>query len=131
MDFKKAKKIRTFNKVRDMLASCNPDAILSGRYYVAVNDGRILGCVGLERISWYLTEIKHLFVREEFRGTGVGRFLVDNATEKVKTPLICCTITEGNDASMRLFSNLGFTIERRFVNTNTGNSVSLLIRPGE
>ena len=127
LEFKRVKENR-FPEVESLLCAYNPDAVIQGRYYMAVEDSAIKGIVGLLWRSWYLTELRHLLVKPEFRGMGIGSFLVEGALKKVKTPLACCTVRVGNEESLRLFEREGFVATRRFVNTETGNTVCLLMR---
>ena len=115
----------------ELLFAYNPNAIVQGRYYLAVADGVIAGIVGLLQRSWYLSEIRHLFVRPELRRKGLGTLLVKKVLEEVKTPLTCCTVRENNEASLALFRSAGFASERRFVNPETGHTVFLMVRPRE
>ena len=124
------KKVRDEDRalVEELLFAHNPHAVIQGRYYMAVEDGVIQGIVGLLWRSWYLTELRHLDVKQESRRKGIGTFLVERALEKVKTPLVCCTVREDNEGSLTLFRCEGFIVERRFVNPETGNTVALMMR---
>ena len=117
-----------FPEVESLLSTYNPSAVIQGRYYSAKEGGTIKGVVGVLWRSWYLTEIRHLYVKSEFRRMGIGTFLVRGSLKKVKTPLVCCTVRDGNEESLRLFEREGFAVERTFVNPETGNRVSLLMR---
>ena len=125
------KRVRDGDRARaeDLIFAYNPGAIIQGRYYMAVEDDAIKGVVGLLWRSWYLTELRHLFVKPEFRRQGIGTFLVEKALKKVRTPLACCTVRDGNEGSPTLLRRAGFIVERRFVNPETENTVSLLVRP--
>ena len=127
------KKVRDEDRalVEELLFTHNPNAVIQGRYYTAVEDGVIKGIMGLLWRSWYLTELRHLYVKPEFRRNGVGTFLVGKVLERVKTPLVCCTVREDNEGSLTLFRCEGFVVERRFVNPETGNTVALMMRSRE
>jgi len=43
-----------------------------GRLYVAYRDDELAGCVGLRKIDAQNCEMKRLYVKEEFRGKGIG-----------------------------------------------------------
>lgn len=49
-----------------------------GRLLLANVDGKIAGCVALREIGEGTCEIKRLFLRDEFRGLGLGRKLAES-----------------------------------------------------
>ncbi len=127
-EFRRVVKKRTLDIVKEMVRGYNPRAAFEGRYHVAVGEGRIKGCVSLARRSWYLTEVKHLFVREEFRGNGMGKYLVTKALGKIDTPLACCTVRADNSISLGLFRRRGFQVIREFKNPETGDQILFLVK---
>lgn len=48
---------------------------------VALDDGRVVGCVYLYELSACEAEVKRLYVRDEYRGLGLGRRLMDALVE--------------------------------------------------
>ena len=48
-----------------------------GRLYIAFEGGRPAGCIGLKRIDQENCEMKRLYVRPEFRGSGLSQQLID------------------------------------------------------
>lgn len=77
-------------------------------YLVAILSGRVLGCVCIEKVSYHLSEIKHLSVDKRFQGRGIGHYLVKRALRACKTHYVYATVRKDNEASKNLFLNLGF-----------------------
>ena len=48
-----------------------------GRLYIALCDGNTAGCVALRRLDDSACEIKRLYVRDTYRGHGIGNILTD------------------------------------------------------
>ena len=49
----------------------------NGRLLLAYIDGAVAGCVAFRKMDDEACELKRLFVREQFQGTGLGRQLLD------------------------------------------------------
>ncbi len=63
-----------------------PSGYLSpdGTILIAHNEGAHLGCVGVRRLDQNVCEMKRLYVRPAARGGGVGRRLVEAATDAAR-----------------------------------------------
>jgi putative acetyltransferase len=55
-----------------------------GRLLLAYDDSQLVGCVALRRIDKDVCEMKRLFLREEFRGKGLGRTLIQAIIREAK-----------------------------------------------
>ncbi len=55
-----------------------------GRLYLAYCDNKIAGCIALRKFDDKNCEMKRLFVRPEFRKTGVGKKMVEKIIEDAK-----------------------------------------------
>lgn len=49
----------------------------NGRLLIATSDGQVAGCVALKKVDQETCEMKRLYVREEFRGQGIGMALIE------------------------------------------------------
>ncbi|CAB1246044.1 GNAT family N-acetyltransferase [Clostridium sp. MT-14] len=58
----------------------SPDGII----ILASVDGKSAGCVALRKILGDICEMKRFYVRDNYRGMGIGRKLIDIAIEKAK-----------------------------------------------
>jgi amino-acid N-acetyltransferase len=77
-------------------------------FFVAENDGEIIGCCALEVIWSDLAEIKSLAVDENHKSRGVGSSLVNAAVEKAK--LIGVPKIFGLTLKPAFFEKLGFKV---------------------
>lgn len=94
-----------------------------GRVLLAHDEaGTLIGCGFMRQVRPDAGEMKRLFVREEARGSGLGRRLVVDRMEIAKqlgwTTLLVDTV-RGNTEMLKLYDNLGFKeIERYSENAN-------------
>ncbi len=77
--------------------------------------GEPAGCIGVRPFEESLCEMKRLYVRPQFRGTGLGRKLVESALEWAVSAgyraMVLDTIPGKMDSAIRLYRELGF-VER-------------------
>jgi GNAT superfamily N-acetyltransferase len=56
----------------------------TGRLLLAFIGEKIAGCIALRKIDDEICEMKRLYLREEFRGTGLGKRLIEQLIEEAK-----------------------------------------------
>jgi len=82
------------------------------RFFVAYLDGRPVGCICVKKLSFFLSEVKYLFVVEDARGRGIGSKLNDVALETAindfRTPCIIATTIVGNAPAIAIMVRRGF-----------------------
>ncbi|MDR1612023.1 MAG: GNAT family N-acetyltransferase [Planctomycetota bacterium] len=87
-------------------------AMPDGRLYLAARGGEAAGCVALRRFDEARAEIKRLYVRPAFRGSGLGRLLVDKVIADARdigyAGIVLDTAGHMRDAA-RLYGKCGFT----------------------
>ncbi|MCI1945009.1 GNAT family N-acetyltransferase [Clostridium luticellarii] len=59
----------------------SPDGII----VLALVDGKSTGCIALRKISGDICEMKRFYVRDNYRGLGIGRKLIDISVEKARS----------------------------------------------
>ncbi|HXI25361.1 MAG TPA: GNAT family N-acetyltransferase [Pyrinomonadaceae bacterium] len=84
----------------------------NGRLLLARYDDELAGCVALRKFSESTCEMKRLFVRDTFRGKGVGRFLIEtiirNAKEIGYERMLLDTLPPRMNDAIALYRSRGF-----------------------
>lgn len=104
----------------------------SGRLFLAMQDEQTIGCVALRKIGDNVCEMKRLYVRPEFRGTGLGRTLAESiiaaAREIGYHSMRLDTLPGKMDRAIAMYRSLGFKeIEPYYKNPVDGAAFMELI----
>ena len=96
-----------------------------GRLLLAYDDDELAGCVALRKIDDSICEMKRLFVREKFRGAGLGRKLTNNIIKNARNigykRMRLDTLPGKMDKAIALYNELGFKeIDPYYNNPVTG-----------
>ncbi|MDQ4122506.1 MAG: GNAT family N-acetyltransferase [Acidobacteriota bacterium] len=87
-------------------------ALPDGRLLLAKSGEKIAGCVALRKIDNETCEMKRLFVRQEFRGSGLGRELAEKLIEEAREigyrKMRLDTISDKMPMAVKLYEKLGF-----------------------
>ena len=96
----------------DVDACLGDDPYLEG--YIIDGGGEVLGYAMVARS--FSTEfgkrciwIEDLFLREEYRGLGIGRIFFDFITKKYDGAILRLEVEEENERAIRLYKRCGFT----------------------
>lgn len=81
--------------------------------FVAYEDDKPAGCAAFKRYSEGVAEVKRVFVRPEYRGKGIARFLMTELTATAKRQGYNALILETGrplEAAIRLYESIGFEV---------------------
>ena len=102
----------SFQDFERELAQLPGDYVLpAGVLFVARVDGEVAGCVAAHQWREGVCEMKRLFVRDGFRGSGCGRALVESIiawARKAGYQRILLDTLPAMDQAQRLYLRLGF-----------------------
>lgn len=101
-----------FQNFEEELANLPGDYVRpTGCLLLAIYKGQTVGCVGLRKLSDGVCEMKRLYVREQFRGLGLGRALAEaviDESRKIGYNNMRLDTVPSMDAARTLYVSLGF-----------------------
>jgi GNAT superfamily N-acetyltransferase len=84
----------------------------SGRLLLAYDNAELAGCIALRRFDERTSEMKRLFLRDQFRGQGLGRQLINAIIQEAKQIGYACmrldTLPPRMNDAIRLYRSCGF-----------------------
>lgn len=83
-----------------------------GRLLLASKDAQLAGCIAMRKLGSQVCEMKRLFVRPEFRGTGLGKLLVNSIIDEARKlghrHMRLDTLPGPMDTAIALYRSIGF-----------------------
>jgi ribosomal protein S18 acetylase RimI-like enzyme len=83
-----------------------------GRLFLALVNGKTAGCIALRKWERNVCEIKRLYVRDEFRGLGLGNLLIEKLIEEARLigyeKMRLDTLPDKMAKAVKLYKSYGF-----------------------
>ncbi|MEO8072540.1 MAG: GNAT family N-acetyltransferase [Acidobacteriota bacterium] len=83
-----------------------------GRLLLALVDGKIAGCIALRKLEENICEMKRLYLRDEFRGLGLGNKLIKKLIEEARLigykKMRLDTLPDKMAKAVKLYESYGF-----------------------
>ncbi|MEM3426641.1 MAG: GNAT family N-acetyltransferase [Nitrososphaerales archaeon] len=100
----------------------------AGSYYACEEKKEVAGIVCLKKLTFYLGEIKHLYVSPKYRRRGIAIALVKRVIEDTQLPVYMATVLVNNKASLEIFRKAGFKEMGPFKSPITGRELYLMLK---
>lgn len=78
---------------------------------VAYDADKAIGCAGFKRYDEECAEVKRVFIREEYRGYGISKRLMDCLEHAARSRGFSCLVLESGEplaAAMALYRSIGY-----------------------
>jgi N-acetylglutamate synthase-like GNAT family acetyltransferase len=120
-----AELINSYNSLAMVRTS---QGILNGKtkYVVETHGKYVIGLAGIEKVSYQLSELKHMVVHPDWRSKGLGSFVAKRALQICDTPSVYATVRTANEASIRTLEKLEFLKTHEF--SAGDHDLAMLIR---
>ena len=83
-----------------------------GRLLLILVDGKIAGCIALRKLEESICEMKRLYLRDEFRGFGLGNKLIERLIEEARLigykEMRLDTLPDKMAKAVKLYETYGF-----------------------
>lgn len=87
------------------------DVSFAGMYITAYLGEKIVATIGIQCVTHYVHEVKHLYIVREYRGQGIGTKLLKDIRSVMLAPMYIATVRTENIAARNLFAKCGWAIE--------------------
>lgn len=84
----------------------------TGRLFLILRENESAGCIALRKIDDEICEMKRLYVREKFRGSSLGRILIEKLFEEARAigykKMRLDTLPDKMPLAVKLYESYGF-----------------------
>ncbi len=118
---------KEYKLIIESVRGYNPDARILHplAYRVYEENGKLIGFAAILKVSWYATEIRHLYVLPQYRNRGYGKKIVKEVLKQIPAPIVLATTS--TPEAERVMTGTGFETAHEFINPRTDNRVKVFV----
>lgn len=115
--------LKKYNKLNDpQIDNANVRVVIRG------DDNSIIGYGELIKMNFAISEIRHVFVHENFRNRKLAQKINELLMRECNTPLIIATVRKENNIMRHIMEKIGFANVAQFISPISKKEIILYVK---